>query len=55
MKISNKQLMMLLDIAKATLPIVGGVAYSQEVRLQLVNEIVNQQSTELKDIEDLSN
>lgn len=54
MKISNKQLMMLVDILKASLPLVDSssftLAYSQEQRVKLANQIINQQSKKLKEI-----
>lgn len=52
MKVSEKQLLMLLDIAKDTLKIsnpLGG--YDMPTRLQLVNDVINQQSNDLKEIE----
>lgn len=52
MKISEKQLLMLLDIAKDTCKIndiLGG--YEPETRISLVNEVINQQSDELKNVE----
>jgi hypothetical protein len=53
MKLSSKQAMMLLDIAKDSLHILGNVGgYSPEVRLQLVNDVINQQSNTLKDTDE---
>lgn len=52
MKISEKQLLMLLDIAKDTCEIpdlVGG--YTPQLRIQLINDIINQQSDDLREIE----
>jgi len=52
MKISEKQLLMLIDIAKETCStpdLVGG--YDPQQRVQLVNDIINQQSDEPKEIE----
>jgi len=46
MKISEKQLLMLVDIAKDTCRmgmVVGG--YSPQIRVQLINDILNQQDT----------
>jgi hypothetical protein len=52
MKISEKQLLMLVDIAKDTLKIMGPVGgYEPQIRLQLINDIMNQQSNSLKDVE----
>jgi hypothetical protein len=51
MKVSEKQLLMLLDIAKETCNVpdlVGG--YDPQTRVQLVNDIINQQSDEPKEI-----
>ena len=53
MKISEKQLLMLLDIAKETCSVpdlVGG--YDPQQRVQLVNDIINQQSDKPKEMED---
>jgi hypothetical protein len=50
MKVSEKQLLMLWDIAKDTLKIanvLGG--YDLQTRLQLVNDLINQQSDEVKE------
>ena len=53
MKLTNKQAMMLFDIAKGSLAISGGCfSYNKEVRHQLVNTILNQQSDELIDLEE---
>jgi hypothetical protein len=44
MKVSEKQLLMLVDIAKDTCRmgvVVGG--YSPQIRVQLINDILNQQ------------
>lgn len=52
MKISEKQLLMLLDIAKDTLKIANALGgYDMPTRLQLVNDVINQQSNDLKEIE----
>ena len=53
MKISEKQLMMLLDIAKESLAIVNPMPYDQETRSKLVDQILNQQDDRLKDISKL--
>jgi hypothetical protein len=53
MKISEKQLLMLMDIAKDTIKIanvLGG--YDLQTRLQLVNDLINQQSNDLKEIDE---
>jgi len=52
MKVSEKQLIMLMDILKDTLKIsnvLGG--YDLPTRLQLINDLINQQSNELKEVE----
>lgn len=52
MKLSEKQAMMLLDIAKDSLRIAdhfGG--YPPDIRLQLISDVINQQSNELKELE----
>jgi len=52
MKISEKQLIMLMDIAKDSLRIKGIFGgYEPHVRLELVNDIINQQSNELKEVD----
>ena len=46
---------MLLDIAKDSLKIMGIFGgYEPHVRLELVNDLINQQSNELKEIEPIS-
>ncbi len=52
MRVSEKQLLMLIDIAKDSLRISGLFGgYTPQIRLQMVNDIINQQSNELKEIE----
>jgi hypothetical protein len=53
MKVSEKQLLMLLDVLKDTLKIKGFVGgYDPQTRLQLVNDLINQQSNELKEVDE---
>jgi hypothetical protein len=53
MKLSTKQAMMLLDIAKDSLHILGPIGgYSPQIRLQLVNDVINQQSNTLTDTDE---
>ena len=53
MKVSKKQLLMLLDIVKDSLRIKGGFGgYEPQVRLELVNDLINQQSNDLKELDD---
>ena len=55
MKISEKQLMMLMDILKDSLKIsnvLGG--YDLPTRLQLTNDLINQQSNDLRDVEPIN-
>jgi len=53
MKLSEKQAMMLLDIAKDSLRIAGHFGgYPPNIRLQLISDVINQQSNELKDIDE---
>jgi hypothetical protein len=53
MKVSEKQLLMLLDVLKDTLKIKGIVGgYDPQTRLQLVNDLINQQSNELKEVDE---
>jgi hypothetical protein len=47
MKITQKQLHMLYQIAVASANIVNGLAYDQETRQKLINEILNQQDNEI--------
>jgi len=50
MKISEKQLLMMFDILKDSLKIKGVFGgYDPQTRLQLVNDIMNQQSNTLKE------
>ena len=52
MKLSNKQAMMLLEIAKTSCRIASEVwPYTQERRIDLISNIINQQSDELIDLE----
>lgn len=52
MKVSEKQLLMLLDIVKDSLRIKGVFGgYEPQVRLELVNDLINQQSNDLKEID----
>ncbi len=52
MKISEKQLLMLMDIAKDTLRLAGPFGgYDPQTRLQLVNDLINQQSNDLREVE----
>ena len=53
MKISEKQLLMLMDIAKDSLRIAGVFGgYEPQTRLQLVNDLINQQSNDLTEVDD---
>lgn len=53
MKVSEKQLIMLIDILKASLPIANPIGgYDRQVRLQLANDLINQQSNDLVDTTD---
>ena len=45
MKISQKQLLMLYDILIASLSIVNPLAFDQETRRKLAEDILNQQDT----------
>ncbi len=46
MRVTQKQLLMLYEIAMASIAIVNPMAFSQETRKKLVNEILNQQDNE---------
>lgn len=53
MKVSEKQLLMLMDILKDTLKfsnVLGG--YDLPTRLQLINDLVNQQSNEPREVDE---
>lgn len=53
MRITEKQLLMLLDIAKASTVLVGvWGGYSPQDRIRLVNDIINQQSNDIQEIKD---
>ena len=48
MRITEKQLLMLVDIAKASTALVGSFGgYSEQDRYNLVNHIINQQSDDI--------
>lgn len=52
MKVSEKQLLMLVDIAKDSLRIAGNFGgYHPQIRLQLVNDIINQQSNVVMEVD----
>jgi len=56
MKLSNKQALMLFQIAKESIQIAGSFAgLTASTRLQLVNDIINQQSTDLIELKSLEN
>lgn len=46
MKITQKQLVMLYEIAVASASIVNPIAFDQETRQKLLNDILNQQDNE---------
>lgn len=47
MKITQKQLLMLFEIVVNSAQMVNPMAFSQEDRKKLVNEIINQQDNEI--------
>ncbi len=52
MNVSEKQLLMLMDILKDSLRIDGVIGgYNLQTRLQLTNDLMNQQSNSLREIE----
>jgi hypothetical protein len=52
MKVSEKQLLMLTDIAKESLRMAGLFGgYDLPIRMQLVNDIINQQSNTLMEVD----
>ena len=53
MRVSEKQLLMLVDILKDSLRIKGPFGgYELQVRLQLTNDLINQQSNDLKELDE---
>lgn len=51
MKLSNQQALVLFEIAKWATQVQGGVSgFSHDTILNLVNEIINQQDTTLKEL-----
>ena len=51
MKITEKQLIVLFDIAKHSMRFIGDFAgYDEKTRQNLVNDIINQQSNDLVDV-----
>ena len=53
MRVSEKQLLMLLDVLKDSLRIKGAFGgYDLQVRLQLTNDLINQQSNDLKELDE---
>lgn len=53
MKISEKQLMIMFDVLKDSLRIAGPFGgYDPQTRLQLVHDIINQQSDTLKEVDE---
>ena len=53
MKVSEKQLLMLMEILKDSLKIRGAFGgYDPQTRLKLVNDLINKQSNELKEIDE---
>ena len=54
MRITEKQLIVLVDIAKASMTFVGGFGgYSAETISELINQILNQQSDAIVEIDDV--
>jgi len=52
MKVSEKQLLMLMDVLKDTLAFSNSIGgYDLQTRHQLVNDLINQQSNDLKEVE----
>jgi hypothetical protein len=53
MKVSEKQLLMLMEILKDSLKIRGPFGgFDPQTRLQLINDLINQQSNDLKEIDE---
>lgn len=50
MKVSHRQILILFIIALDSLKMYNNLGVSREDRQKLVDDIINQQSTELKDI-----
>ena len=60
MKLSNKQALIMFEIVKGSLNIADRTdmnifAYNYQQRLELVNQIINQQSDELIELQDINN
>lgn len=51
MIISEKQIQMLLQVLVDSLPIVNTFSFSQKIRIDLYEKIIQQQSEELKVVE----
>lgn len=53
MKLSSKQALVLFELAKWTVHVSGTVCgYDEKTRLKIINEIINQQSDEVKELGD---
>ena len=52
LRISNKQLYVLLDVFKESLSVERFFTIPRKQRIELYNEIINQQSDEIKEIRD---
>lgn len=53
MRVSEKQLIMLVDILKDSLKIKASLGgYDFQTRLQLTNDLLNQQSNELREVDE---
>jgi len=60
MKLSNKQALIMFEIVKGSLNIADRTdmnifSYSYQQRLELVNQIINQQSDELIELQNINN
>ena len=60
MKLSNRQALIMFEIVKGSLNIADRTdmnifSYSYQQRLELVNQIINQQSDELIELQDINN
>jgi len=60
MKLSNRQALIMFEIVKGSLNIADRTdmnifSYNYQQRLELVNQIINQQSDELIELQDINN
>jgi hypothetical protein len=52
MRVTQKQVLFMYDVLMATCKVVGAFPFSQDDRVKMLNEIYNQQSDELIDLDE---